>query len=126
MQETLPLPRSSRRWLKIIAAGVALGLAGVLAGHLLDPGKPALIAGLSGSWDERNRDFEQRVARQFPRGSSVAALRSELARQGFKVGEGRAQWERSSFPCRDFAEVRWQAQAGKLVSTAASIFQACT
>ena len=125
MEETSH-PSSSRRWLKIVAGGVALGLAGVLAGHLLDRGGPALIAGLQGSWDARNRELVQRVARQFPPGTPVAALRSELAGQGFKVGETRAQWERSNFPCRDFAEIRWQAEAGRILSTNASIFQACS
>jgi hypothetical protein len=126
VEEIRPQPRSSRRWLKIIASGAALGLAGVLAGYLLDRSEPALVAGLQGSWDARNSELVERVARQFPPGTPAAALRAELARQGFKVAVDRAQWEQSNFPCRDFAEIRWQAEGGRIVSTNASIFQACT
>jgi hypothetical protein len=118
-------PVRRRSLVRLVAAGVALGLFGVAVDRLvLTPAAlPRLVADLEG---DRSAALSARIAARYPAGSAEAILRADLAAQGFAVGSDVAKWSHSAFPCKDFAEVGWTAAGGRLVSTRASMFQACT
>lgn len=117
-----------RTLLRRIAAGIALGGAGVAAGRLLFPDTtPALLKDLPAQADARDRAFAGRVAQRFPAGTPEPQLREQLATQGFTVDSARrAQWQHARFPCRDFAQIEWDAEGGKVTATRALVWQACT
>ena len=126
MDEThIAKPLKRRSLVRLAIAGVALGLAGVAIDRLLlaPEAMPPLLAALDG---DRAAALAARVAATYPPGSAEATLRRDLAEQGFAVGAGIAKWSRAAFPCRDFAEIGWTAQGGRIASTRASMFQACT
>jgi hypothetical protein len=111
----------------MLVGGVLLGLIGVAAGRLIFPeaSGPALVAGLHGDWDARNRDLAQRVATRFPPGSPEAALTAALRDDGFTIGTGEANWQRAGVPCKTFVRIGWQAAGGRVAGTEASMFEAC-
>lgn len=117
-----------RTLLRRIAAGIALGVAGVAASRLLFPDTtPALLKDLPTQVDARDRAFSERVAQRFHAGTPEPQLREQLAAQGFTVqAERRAQWQHARFPCKDFAQIEWDAADGKVTATRALVWQACT
>jgi hypothetical protein len=114
--------------LRRIAGGVALGIAGVAAGRLFfRDTTPTLLKGLPSGADARDRGFAARVARQFPTGTPEPMLRQRLAAQGFTVhADRRAEWQRTGLPCKDFAQIEWDAANGQVTATRAVVWQACT
>ncbi|WP_404336724.1 hypothetical protein AB2M62_00070 [Sphingomonas sp. MMS12-HWE2-04] len=117
-----------RKLLRRVAAGVALGLAGVAASRLLfADDTPALLRDLPTGADARDRAFSERIAQHFPVGTSEAQVRQQLAAQGFTVrAERRADWQHARYPCRDFAQVEWEVANGRITATRALVWQACT
>lgn len=114
------------RWLRRVAAGVIIGVTALAVSSVLTPRDPALLAGLPSDVDASNVELVRRVAQQFPAGTPEVAARKTLLDQGFTVSTGEAKWDRSEFPCKTFVTIRWAALDGRIVSTSATRFQACT
>jgi hypothetical protein len=121
---------SRRRLLRRIGGGVALGVAGVTAGRLLFPATPVpgLLRGLPEDAEARDRAFAARVKQLFPAGTPESRLRDQLARQGFTVhsSEHRADWQRTSAACKQFAQVEWRMENGQVADTRAVLWQVCS
>lgn len=114
------------RWRRSIVAGVVLGAIGLSAGWLLTLGEPELIRNLPEDGDAKRTELARRVAARFPAGSSEAGARRILLDQGFSLSGTQAVLQRRAYPCRTFAEIRWQALNGRIVSTSSTIYSFCT
>ncbi|MEN3748146.1 hypothetical protein TPR58_13300 [Sphingomonas sp. HF-S3] len=114
------------RWRRSIVAGVGLGAIGLAAGWLLTLGEPELIRNLPEDGDAKRAELARRVAARFPPGSSEAEARRVLLDQGFSLSGSQAVLQRSAYPCRTFAEIRWQASSGRIVTTTSTIYRFCT
>lgn len=90
------------------------------------PGVP-LTAGLDGSWDTMNSEFDNRVQTRFPMGSSEDEMARELQREGFirddwsyfiaPGAEAKAMRREDRIICRQAAYVYWRADPyGRLMS----------
>lgn len=93
-------------------APLLLGLA--LAGTARARPASPLTAGLRGPWTEVSTTFDARVRRQFPVGTSEAALSQALSRQGFRRvnasgPEQEAVRREDNFACNIAARVFWTA-----------------
>lgn len=90
-------------------------------GSIADLGKklPELCEGLPSKFEEGTAVFDRRLKEQFPPGSEVSLLVSELAGQGFKRQpvyqdmEG-ALFEIRRFPFKTFWSVRWRMSGGQI------------
>jgi hypothetical protein len=81
--------------------------------------------GLRGSWHSVSSEFNARVKKRFPVGSSEADMAEELRREGFlrndwsyvnaPAAEAEAMRREDGFPCNQAAYVYWRADiSGKL------------
>lgn len=112
----------------MILGGIVLGLIGVMAGRLLEPSLPPLIAGIEGSADAADRALEERLAAKFPAGSPEKSLVDELSREDFEIfpAERRAKWNGTDRECKRFVQIEWQAQGGTLASVTSSYLPLCS
>lgn len=120
------------RW--VIGGGVAVlitAIVSIAATIFVVVGQPRpdvpLTQGLQGNWDAIDRDFDGRVRKRFPIGSSESEMAGELQREGFirddwsfvtrQGAEAKASRREDRVMCRQAAYVYWRAdRQGRLTS----------
>jgi len=102
----------------MLCVAVIVVVAGAWALLHQDP-PPSIGADLPDTFVDANRVFAERVRAAFPLGSSVAAMRSELERQGFALDEtlgsgwdGSAQVVHENLLCSEVWYIQWQVKNG--------------
>lgn len=122
------------KWLLIgvgLLVGAAFFLAGVVVGGRGYRGTPALLQNLTGGVQDVKAQFDRRIRERFPVGSSEEQLTAELRGADFhpaweqKAGWRHASYDRPGLPCRTFAHVQWQAEAGRITAISGSYSRSC-
>ncbi|HUY68623.1 MAG TPA: hypothetical protein VMV79_04920 [Alphaproteobacteria bacterium] len=89
------------------------------------PPLPQLVAGLSGDTTAQSAAFQQRVEDKFPVGTPAGDMTEELAREGFKLTDTAAIFERRILKCEDHWEIDWQASHGDVTWVNTSYYRSC-
>jgi hypothetical protein len=104
-----------------LASGIAIGLVAALCWTSARPSS-ALTKGLPSSWKDASSQFDARVRKRFPIGTSARKLTDGLDAEGFKPtwfetdGEYGAKRDEGRFPCNIVARVFWRAGQNGAVS----------
>ncbi|MEM7592145.1 MAG: hypothetical protein AAF383_11610 [Cyanobacteria bacterium P01_A01_bin.83] len=74
--------------------------------------RPSLIRGITSEISEQDAEFERRVLKKFPQGTSHAEIKKELERQGFKIREtdenkALSYYETSTIACETQWYINW-------------------
>ncbi|QKS01562.1 hypothetical protein F9288_19515 [Sphingomonas sp. CL5.1] len=105
--------RPFAREIIVFASGIVVGLAAALYWTTAQPPSP-LTKNLPSGWNDASSQFDARIRRRFPIGTSAQKLIDELAAEGFKptwfeaAGEYGAKREEGSFVCNIAARVFWR------------------
>jgi hypothetical protein len=101
-----------------------------LAGCAAAP--PRIGAGLHGSVEEVQAEFDRRVRAQFPIGSAETVLRAELVREKFRIRRDKdspfsfsANYASNYIACRLDWTIRWSVYAGTIADIAGHWQQTC-
>lgn len=99
---------------------------------------PPLISGLTGNRSQKSIEFNQRIKRKFPLGSSVSSLKVELTRNEFSIAP-RSAWSGESHfdhwaarngnnikgPCSEVWTISWNEKLDKITDIAGSFGLMC-
>ncbi|MCW6528613.1 hypothetical protein NED98_00015 [Sphingomonas sp. MMSM20] len=105
----------------VFASGIVLGLAAALYWTTARP-PSSLTKDLPGGWNDASSQFDARIRRRFPIGTSAQKLIDGLGAEGFQptwfeaAGEYGAKRDEGSFVCKVAARVFWRLDQNGVVS----------
>jgi hypothetical protein len=111
---------------------LTVGLMTMLAVAGCAAAPPRIGAGIHGSVEEVQAEFERRVRAQFPIGSAETVLRAELVREKFRIRRDKdspfrfsANYTSNYIACRLDWTIRWSVYGGTIADIAGHWDQTC-